>query len=45
MVLIDQMAQRLDILVGQQFCQFVAAADRQHGGDRVELLGTGGDES
>lgn len=37
--LVDQMAQRLDILVGEQFGELVATLDRQHGGDGVEFLG------
>ena len=37
--LVDEMAQRLDILVGEQLSEFVAALHRQHGGNRVELFG------
>jgi hypothetical protein len=33
------MAQRFDILVGQQFGQFVAPVDRKDGCDGVELVG------
>jgi hypothetical protein len=33
------MAQRLDIVVGEQFGEFVAPFDRQHGGDGVEFFG------
>ena len=37
--LVDQMTERFDVLVGQQFGQFVATVDRQHAGDGVELVG------
>lgn len=37
--LVEQMAQRLDVLAGQEFGELVAAFDRQHGGDGVELFG------
>jgi hypothetical protein len=33
------MPERFDILVGQQFGQFVPTVDRQDGGDRVEGRG------
>ncbi|WP_275791376.1 hypothetical protein [Pararhizobium gei] len=33
------MAQRFDILVGQQFGQFVAPVDRQDAGNGVEFVG------
>jgi len=37
--LVDEMAQRLDILVSQELGKLVAALQRQHGGDRVEFFG------
>jgi hypothetical protein len=33
------MAQRFDILVSQQFGEFVAPINRQDGRDRIKLLG------
>ncbi len=36
--LVDQVAQRLDILIGQKLGEFVAPLHRQHGGDRVKFL-------
>jgi hypothetical protein len=33
------MAQRLDVLVSEQFSQFVAALERQHRGNGVEVFG------
>lgn len=38
--LVNEMAQRLDILVGQQLGEFVAALDRQHRGNGFEFFGT-----
>jgi hypothetical protein len=38
--LVDEMAECLDILLGEKLSQFVAAVNRQDGGDRVELCGT-----
>lgn len=35
---VDEMAQRLDFVIVQKFGEFVAALDRQHGGDGVELF-------
>ncbi|NDK53311.1 hypothetical protein GYH37_29100 [Rhizobium laguerreae] len=36
---VDEMAQRLDVPVGQQLGELVATLDRQHGGNGVELFG------
>ncbi|MCY1248433.1 hypothetical protein D9M72_618630 [compost metagenome] len=36
---IDQMTERLDILIGQEFGQHVAAVHRQDCSDRVECFG------
>lgn len=36
---IDQMAQRFDILIGQNAGQHVAAVHRQNGGNRIECFG------
>ena len=33
------MAECFDILVGQQFRQFIASPDRRHRGDRIEFAG------
>ncbi|MNT77098.1 hypothetical protein D3C72_2161750 [compost metagenome] len=37
---VDQMPQRLNILVGQQLRQLVTPRDRQHGGDRIKFEST-----
>ncbi|PYE39142.1 hypothetical protein DFI02_1307 [Rhizobium sp. PP-F2F-G20b] len=37
---VDEMAQALDVVVGEQFGKFVALLHRQHGGDGVELFCT-----
>ncbi|SPZ48660.1 Uncharacterised protein [Agrobacterium tumefaciens] len=43
--LVDEMAQRLDVLIGQQLGEFVAAFQWQDGGDGIELFGASLDRS